>query len=320
VLLVNDALASNEYGRFYTSCLDTTGVLYGYWDNRKASVLSNLHNFNALIWFTGDDSVSTLVQSDRDSLVAFLDRGGKLLLSSKNLGQNIGDTSVLMTSYLKAQLAGTNVSAGNLMLPGRNAMPLSYGLADTMRLTTGGTAGNYRSVDRYLPLSGADSVYTFKTVGGCGVIRCSTATYRTVFTSLPLECVGKQTKGNVTRTHFIARCLRWFGMTVFYKVEGDPTVDAVSTRFKLYPSSPNPFWHSTMITYQVPLAGRVSLKVYNVAGQLVRTLFDGTMDAGGHSVAWNGRDEHDWQATNGIYFYRLSDGRQETTGKVVLIR
>ncbi|MDI6738990.1 MAG: FlgD immunoglobulin-like domain containing protein [Candidatus Edwardsbacteria bacterium] len=320
LLLVNDELPSNEFGVFYTACLDTTGVLYGYWDNRKASALSNLGNFDKLIWFTGNDSLNTLSQADRDSLTAFLDRGGNLLLSSKNLGQNMGDTSVLVHDYLKAQLAGTNVSVPNLVLPGRDAYPLSDWPIDTLRLTTSGTAGNYRSVDRYLPLTGADSVYTFRTVGGCGVIRCSTATYKTVFSSLPLECVGKQTNRNVTRTHFIARCLRWFGMTVFYKVDGEPQPVALGSEFKLLPASPNPFRHTTVISYQTSQSGKVSLKVYNVAGQLVRTLVDGMVEAGRHSVAWNGKDDQGQNASNGIYFYRLSRGSHQAVGKVMIIR
>jgi hypothetical protein len=327
LLLVNDGLAATNYNDFYTACLDTNGVTYGYWDNRKASVLPQLQNFNTLVWFTGDDSVNTLDQSDRDSLTAFLNRGGNLLLSSKNLGQSLGgkpnsDTVDFYHNYLKVRFDTFNISAAYLTFIGKPGLPISKGIKDTLYLAINGTAGNYKSVDRVMPLAGADSLFTAKTIGGCGVVICSTAVYKTVYSSLPLEAVAKTTAGRLSRTVFIGRVLNWFGIQTFYKVAGEAVSETGlnSNEVLLYPACPNPFGGNTVIGYNLPTAGRVSLKVYNVQGQLVRTVCDGQRPAGISKVTWNGDDDSGNKVSKGIYLYRLVTKDQSQTKKVIVLR
>ncbi len=320
ILLVNDALPTNNYGDYYTSCMDTTGVLYGYWDNSKASVLTTLSQFDVLVWFTGDDSLTTLTQIERDSLSAFLDRGGNLLLSSKNLGQNVTDTAVFYNSYLKADFDVSNVATANINSIGLVALPISHGTPDTLAIMTAGTAGNYKSIDRMFPLPGAESVFQFKTIGGSSVIRCSTAVYKTVFSSTPLEAVGSNTPGKLTRTEFIARVLRWFGIPAFYKVEGEPEALVYGKTAILNQARPNPFTSSTSISYVLPNASQVALKVYNIVGQEVATLCDGNQPAGMHEVSWNGLDHSGKKVSNGVYLYRLTTGDQNLTKKMVKVR
>jgi hypothetical protein len=83
---------------------------------------------------------------------------------------------------------------------------------------------------------------------------------------------------------------------------------------------PNPFGGTATISYQVPKAGRVSLKVYNVAGQLVRTLADGVQEAGYYGVSWNGTSEGLQAAASGMYLVRLVYGNETRTEKLVKIR
>lgn len=327
LLLVNDALASNDYETYYTACLDTNGVIYGSWDNRIDNVLPILHNFTTLIWFTGDDSLNTLNQSDRDSLSAFLDRGGNLLLSSKNLGQNLGgkvnsDTAVFYHDYLKAHLDSISTPLTSLNFPGRVALPISRGSSDSLYVGTLGTAGNYRSIDRISPLSGADSVFNVKNLPSCAVIRCSTGVYKTVYTTAPLEAIAKTSAGKMSRTTFIGRCLSWFGIQSFYKVEGEAVSEAglVHDASLLYQAYPNPFGSSTTISFNLPADGQVSLKVYNVLGQVVKTVCDGQRSAGIHKLTWSGEDESGRKVSNGIYLYRLVTNDQNQTKKVIVLR
>jgi hypothetical protein len=55
-------------------------------------------------------------------------------------------------------------------------------------------------------------------------------------------------------------------------VTGEPEYKIQNTKFKIYQNVPNPFSHQTTIKYQVSQSGKVSLKVYNIAGQVVRVL------------------------------------------------
>lgn len=83
---------------------------------------------------------------------------------------------------------------------------------------------------------------------------------------------------------------------------------------------PNPFNQLSVIRYQLSVEGRVSLKIYNVAGQLVKTLVDEKQDAGYFNIRWDGKDESGKQAAAGVYFYRLEAGNFTSTKKMILMR
>ena len=87
----------------------------------------------------------------------------------------------------------------------------------------------------------------------------------------------------------------------------------------LQQNTPNPFTEKTTISYQIKTAGQVRLSVYNVAGQLVRTLIDAQQQPGLHSVVWQGLDDQGRRVSSGIYFYRLeSEGHTEIKKLTVL--
>jgi hypothetical protein len=68
---------------------------------------------------------------------------------------------------------------------------------------------------------------------------------------------------------------------------------------------PNPFNPSTEIRFYVPFAGQVSLKVYNLLGQEVKTLVDGPEEAGKMSVLWDGTNSSGEHVSSGMYLCRL---------------
>ncbi len=70
-------------------------------------------------------------------------------------------------------------------------------------------------------------------------------------------------------------------------------------------NSPNPFIGTTTISYTLPSAGNVTVKVYDMVGRLVRVLVDEFQDAGSQNVAWNGRDEAGNELSAGAYTYEL---------------
>jgi subtilisin-like proprotein convertase family protein len=85
-------------------------------------------------------------------------------------------------------------------------------------------------------------------------------------------------------------------------------------------ASPNPFNPVTKVEYGMPSAGRVSLRVYNVAGKLVRVLVDGEEPSGYHEAVWDGRDDRGESVASGVYFARMeADGFHAST-KMVLMK
>ncbi len=83
---------------------------------------------------------------------------------------------------------------------------------------------------------------------------------------------------------------------------------------------PNPFNPSTMIQYQLPEKVRVKLEIYNTAGRKVACVVDGEQKAGSHSVRWEGEDAAGVAVSSGVYFSRLTAGKETISRKLVLLR
>lgn len=73
----------------------------------------------------------------------------------------------------------------------------------------------------------------------------------------------------------------------------------------IFMNSPNPFNRSTLIRYSVKNSGNVSIKIYDIAGKLVRNLANGNKKPGAYSINWNGTDDLNKKLPAGVYFYRL---------------
>ena len=85
--------------------------------------------------------------------------------------------------------------------------------------------------------------------------------------------------------------------------------------FTLSQNYPNPFNPSTVIRYQLPVSEHVRIKVYDIRGQEVATLFDGVQEAGYRSIEWNGSGN-----ASGVYFYKLEAGSFTDTKKMLMMK
>jgi hypothetical protein len=83
---------------------------------------------------------------------------------------------------------------------------------------------------------------------------------------------------------------------------------------------PNPLNPSTTIEYSIPMGGRVTLRVYDAAGHLVRTLLDAVQPEGARRITWDGRDDAGAGIASGVYLLRLEAAGQQHTRKLVLLK
>ncbi|MFQ6617732.1 MAG: T9SS type A sorting domain-containing protein, partial [Fidelibacterota bacterium] len=91
-------------------------------------------------------------------------------------------------------------------------------------------------------------------------------------------------------------------------------------RFELAQNYPNPFNAATRIDFSIPERGDVYLAIYNLLGQRIATLVNKKMNAGSHSLTWNGTDDRGESVASGIYFYKLESKDRVQARKLVLMK
>jgi hypothetical protein len=100
----------------------------------------------------------------------------------------------------------------------------------------------------------------------------------------------------------------------------DSVSGAAPDEYALLGNYPNPFNPSTTISYKVPVKSPVSLKVYDISGRFVRTLFEREITGGYHQAVWDGRDEWGRIMAAGTYIVEMESGRFSGVLKVMLLK
>lgn len=110
---------------------------------------------------------------------------------------------------------------------------------------------------------------------------------------------------------------------------GDPNSKPTSTsvadfgvpsEYRLLNNYPNPFNPSTKIAFEIPQQEKVTLTIYNISGQVIKTLVNENLSAGRFERVWNGNDEFGNQVASGIYIYKLNAGNFEKSAHMILLK
>jgi hypothetical protein len=97
-------------------------------------------------------------------------------------------------------------------------------------------------------------------------------------------------------------------------------ITQVPTDYALLQNYPNPFNPVTQVQFDLPKAGAVKLVIYDMVGNLVRTLVSGEYAAGKHRVTWDATNEQGMKVGSGIYFYRVESNQFVSVKKMVLAK
>lgn len=135
----------------------------------------------------------------------------------------------------------------------------------------------------------------------------------------------KQVDENILEDMFatLLNCSESRGKDALLKILGDMIKNnnaPVPTRVELDQNFPNPFNPVTTIRYSLETRRFVEIDIFNLSGQLVKSLESRVRDAGNYSVEWDGTDDNNSPASTGIYFYRLKTGIQTITKKMLLLK
>ncbi len=127
---------------------------------------------------------------------------------------------------------------------------------------------------------------------------------------------------------------RYYVVTVYAQGESEPT-DPVEFAYpyvatddplpvplvtRLGQNYPNPFNPSTTISFDLARSGQVTLNVFNVRGQLVKTLANSSYAPGAYRLVWDGRDDRNRPVSSGVYFYRLQTPGKTFTRKMLMLK
>ena len=98
-------------------------------------------------------------------------------------------------------------------------------------------------------------------------------------------------------------------------------IQTTPTEFALLQNFPNPFNPDTTIGYELAESADVTLQIYNVVGQVVRTLMAAeSQSVGRYQVRWDGMDDRGMPVSSGIYFYQISAGKFQDVRKLMLLK
>ena len=121
----------------------------------------------------------------------------------------------------------------------------------------------------------------------------------------------------IPRNQYVAVQSNWVN-TGTAGVNSDESL--IPKEFALYDNYPNPFNPTTQIAVDLPEAATTEITVWNIMGQKVATLYTGDLNAGHHTLNFDGRDSNGKQLTSGMYLYRVAAGKYNATKKMTLMK
>ena len=125
--------------------------------------------------------------------------------------------------------------------------------------------------------------------------------------------------------HEDAQGVKWLGTANMLTSFGTNVAPLKKTlaypmQMKITGNFPNPFNPSTTIEFYLPGDERIDISVHNISGQKIRTLLFQEMQAGAHTVVWNGKDDNGILVSSGVYFFRLESGKAVLNHRMMFVK
>ena len=314
ILFVDDD-GSNSDETPFTTAFGQLGYLYENWDvhNGHANMTpsaSNMAGFDVVVWQAG--YAGTALGTDAQSaLMAYLDAGGSLYMSSMDLTNTIHPPDVFAVTYLGMASRILNVKGYTAIgVPGD---PITAGMSIPLTFTDVA----FNKVDNVTPTITAHTI--FFNENGCSNALANQLAGggRVVFNTIVQNAFAPSGPSPNNNKVVIQNAVAWL---VGQDLTSTPDGPAVVSRLTV---APNPFTGSTDVRFSLSpraSAGAVRLTMIDVTGRRVRTLVDGRMGPGTQLLRWNGSDDLGRALPSGIYFTRLQTAEGTKTQKIILTR
>jgi hypothetical protein len=212
---------------------------------------------------------------------------------------------VFPDSQVVFDLSGFNIHTGDSLIlnavNGVGAKVSNWGATDTcfFSMTIASTSRSIEFVDSVLEMTGV-TAYIFAPVNA-DLINNQLRVY-----------VDTGINGSIDDTLYLNN-------NVITAVD-DERGDVLPYRFELSQNYPNPFNPVTTIEYSIPTRSQVTIEIFNVLGQKVRTLVNEAKSVGSYRIEWNSSDDAGKPVSTGVYLYRIKAGDVVQTKKMLLIK
>ncbi len=321
ILLVDDDNGAN-YEQYFNQPMSLAKIYTDKWEIKSRGIPSFadvLQNYQTVIWFTGDDRTSTLTPEEQQAIAAYLDQGGRLVLTGQDIGFDLisdgtpGDSSFFL-NYLHAELVSDSVKSTRIR--GEVGDPIANGMFVYIE-DKPGSAGNQRSPSAIAPREGASSFLKYIPQNSTAGIRYmdDQKGYRLVYLAFGFEGISGPYQDSAQQ--LLNKILSWLSAETGID---QLKLENVPDKYELEQNYPNPFNPTTMIRYHLPQSDHVELSIFNLRGQKIKTLVDKSQSAGVYELIWNGRDHQGLPVASGIYIYRLVTKSFVNSNKLVLVK
>ncbi|NOY57458.1 MAG: T9SS type A sorting domain-containing protein [Calditrichaeota bacterium] len=322
LLLVNsDFWAHSEMA--YREILANLSIPYHYCNKHMSGLPDSLENFRKIILFTGETKDSLLSDADQNKIMEYLDKGGNLLICSSNLASSLATSgsprdSIFLASYLGVHYLGEKLSD-----------TLAVGvIEDTIAdryvayLHSRDPNNNLILRDAIEPTSPAVSIFNYYPSQNCAGIRLTDQKRKSRLVYLPFGLEEVKDIGLNTSENLLLRIMGWFDSSISYVRK---ITNYSPSSFALMQNYPNPFNSNTRIDYQIAnLKSQnlcsTTLRIYDINGQLVKTLVVEKKKPGFYSIIWHGEDENNTPVASGVYLIRMKVDQYSTYRKMILLR
>ncbi len=272
--------------------------------------LVDINEYKIVDWILGQESTADETFSDQEQPIVknFLEKGGRLFVSGSEIGWDLDYKGTpsdkdFYHSYLKASYVVDKVDdyyvsgAPNGIF---NGLSFSFGDGTNSVYQVGYPDGILSSGGSTVCLKYNDQYFAGIQYHG----EIGSAETRIVNLGIPFETIYPES----TRSEIMARVVSFLNGTTGTTTENS-SPSTLPNDPVLFQNYPNPFNQTTVIKFYQPQDHKTSLKIYNLLGEVVNTLYQNEeLSKGTHQIEWNGISDSGEPVSSGIYCYRLVIG------------
>lgn len=319
--------------------------LAGQWDLADSARISlamsdaDLGIYSTVIWHSDVNLPTRRLASDTLALKKYLQNGGRLILCGWALAESMVGRNFVENNFAPGQfgydylrIATTRISSGaDRDFKGADAGGDGFPSVtiDPTKVTV--FNGNLLAMETFSALApGAEAIYTYRSSaqppsiyhGRPVALKYLSAEFKMLVFDFPLYFLQEAD----------ARLLMQQALSLFGEISSSVTTPATALpeRFEMEQSYPNPVRFARNINaaaepveiavrYHLPSAAQISLRIYNLLGQTVRTLVQKQLAAGTQLARWNGRDDNGRLVQPGIYFCEMTTPNFRQVRKLVVM-